>query len=102
MYSIIKVKPCDTPKSEFVIVFAMVYGDLTDTWNKNVTAVTNKMVNKVKTDKAGRVTSYKAIRGPSAKAFDIYPVNLREQFFENFVARNQKAYICPDLMDPNV
>ena len=82
MDSVFKVKPCDTTKSKFVIVSTMLYINLTYTWNYNVTVVTNLMVNKVKTEKAGVVTNYKAACGPSSNTFDICLMNLREMFLE--------------------
>ena len=80
MDSVIKSKSFDTTKEKIIIVPAMLYEDLTDTWNKNVTIVNNEMVNTVKTDAQGVVRNYKAVRGPPAKAFEQCLLNLRERF----------------------
>ena len=76
--SVIKGKLYDTTKEKIVIVSAILYGDLTDTWNENMTTVTNEMANKVKTDAQGVVTKYKTARGPYVKAFEQCLLNLRE------------------------
>ena len=45
MDSVVKGKPYDTTKAKFLIVSTILYRDLTDTWNENVTTVTNEIVN---------------------------------------------------------
>ena len=56
--TVIKDKPCESGKSKFSIVSAMLYGDLADTWSEYVTSVTNELRKKKKTDDAGLETIY--------------------------------------------
>ena len=87
----IKGKPYDTTKLEVVIVSAILYGGLTDTWNENITSVTSELVNKVKTDKAGVKTDYKATHEFSNKSFDICLTNLRDMFLTSSLQESSKA-----------
>ena len=81
MDSVTKGKLCDTTKLKFAITSKILYGDLTDTWNEHVATVTNEMVNKLKTDKAGTVTNYNAVRVSSAKGVQCMPNDPERAFF---------------------
>ena len=48
--TMIKDKSCDTAKYNFVMVAAMLYGYISDTWSKHVTSVTRNIRNKKCTD----------------------------------------------------
>ena len=89
MSNVVKDTSCDTIKSKLVMVSDMIYSSMTDTWNENITAITHELVNKVKVEKSGVNTNYKAAQGPLTKAFDIYLINQRERFFDNFAAIKQ-------------
>ena len=97
---VVKGKPCDTNKAKFEIVEMMLYGDLKDTWVEISDTTRKADVTKDRTAPDGTKTSVTAPRGYSNTAFKIATDKLKEQFFQKFAARKEKAYMRSGLKKP--
>ena len=99
---VVKDKPCDTPKSEFVMVSVMLYGDLSDTWAEHVNTVTSELRNKKRIDETGAEIEIKEKRGMSNQSFVVCLSRLKDTFLGKFTARKQKACTRNGLTKPRV
>ena len=97
---VITGKPCDTNKAKFEIVEMMLYGDLSDTWLEISDTIRKANVTKERTGADGVKSSTTAPRGYSNTAFKMATDKLKEQFFQKFAARKEKAYMRMGLKKP--
>ena len=78
----------------------MLYGDLKDTWVEISDSTRKIEVTKDHTGPDGMKTSTTAPRGYSNTVFKIATDKLKEQFFQKFAARKEKAYMRMGLKKP--
>ena len=99
--TVIKDKPYDTAKSKFVIVAAILYGYLSDTWVEYGSAVTKELHNKNRTNESGTKGEVKEKKGIMNQSFSVYLTRLKKMLFDKFSARKQKAYMRNRFTKPS-